>query len=394
MNRNYFLSILLLMYWSINSMAQAPNISWEKQSNNRGTDFYSDVIEDLNDGYTVLGSKTTNENSLDLWIIRMNGNGDTIWTETLGTEHKDLPKKITQLSDKSYVVLGVTQKEDSLIPLLIKLGENGTEQWRKTFEGNEFIVIEDVISLEENRIALAGGKGTDSENIKIWMAVLGLKGEIIWEKIVQEDRQACAKSIKRLPSGGFAIAGQTSERGKKDCDIIALRTTEQGALKWLTRIKTPNEKVWPECICCSKDSCFMLVGWKGKCLNDINSDDPIFDFDMVLNKIDCEGKILWTKNYDREGSEGGDAVTFRPDGSFIVAGIKATSFLGKVGPWLLQVDAQGNELGEKLLKFRFNNDHAAQIINCADGGFVVIGPGLQDATNTRSDGWIMKFTSF
>jgi hypothetical protein len=137
----------------------------------------------------------------------------------------------------------------------------------------------------------------------------------------------------------------------------------------------------------------MLVGWQGNCLNDINSADPIFDFDLVLHKIDCDGKVLWTKQIDREGSEGGDAIAIRPNGDVIVAGLKLTSFLGKVGIWLLRVDSNGNELNEQLLKYHFTNDHAIKVLNCSDGGFILIGPGLQDEENSLSDGWIMKSAS-
>jgi len=138
----------------------------------------------------------------------------------------------------------------------------------------------------------------------------------------------------------------------------------------------------------------MVVGWQGLCLNDINSDEPIFDFDLAISKIDKKGKLVWTRNFNREGSEGGNSVAIRPNGSFIIAGKKATSFLGKVGPWLLLVDAEGNETGENLIKFHCNNDQAVKVINCNDGGIVVIGPGLQDESNTRANGWIMKFSSF
>lgn len=393
MKPSHFLPILLLLSLTISGLSQTFDLSWEKQSGLRGIDFYTDVIEDRNEGYTVLGSKKTKDNSLDLWIVRLNEDGDSTWTKTLGTEQKDIPKKIIQLSDKSYMVLGAVQEENKQIPLLLKIDENGNEQWRKFLNDNEYVKAEDIISLEEGRFAVAGGKGTNRENLKLWMATMNTKGEIIWEKTFQNNLNGCARSIKKLPDGGFAIAGQVGASGKKDCDIMAFRTDEEGKAKWFSWIKTPGQKVWPECICCSPDSCFMVVGWKGKCMDDINLDNPVFDFDITLNKINCKGEILWTKSFDREGSEGGNAVTIRPDGNFIVAGIKATSFLGKVGPWLLKVDTEGNELNEKLLKFRFINDHAARIINCSDGGFVVIGPGLQDDTNTRSDGWIMKFKS-
>jgi hypothetical protein len=385
-----FLFILLTLS-PLSSFTQIASISWEKQSQVRGIDFFTDVIEDANEGYTVIGAKKNAGNSLDFWIVRFTDKGDTIWTKTFGTEYKDIPKRIVQLTDKTYILMGTSQKENAEILFLLRADENGKELWRKIYETETFVSAEDIIPLENNGFAIAGAKGTNSENIKLWMATMDANGEIIWENTFQENLKGCAKSIKKLPDGGFALAGQVSEKGDNSCDIMAIRTDDKGTSKWFSRIKSPNKKTWPECICCSLDSCFMVVGWEGKCFGDINDANPIFDFDMILNKIDCDGKILWTKNFDREGSEGGNAVTMRPDGSFIVAGIKLSSFLGKVGPWLVNVDRDGNELSEELLKFRFHNDHATKVINSSDGGFVVIGPGIQEDDNTRSDGWIIKY---
>jgi hypothetical protein len=357
----------------------------------RGNDFFTDVIEDANSGYTVVGAKMVKSRSLDIWILRFNTDGDTIWTKTLGTANKDIPKNIIQLADKNYLITASAQKENQDLLLLTKVDEKGTTIWQHIFETNEYFTANDIVQLNEESFAVIGAKGPNQQTTKQWMAAFSQTGEMMWEKLFNNDLNGCLKSIKKLPDEGFAMTGNLGEPSKNDCDICVLRTNKQGELLWSSRVKSPGIKMWPECICCSPDSCFMVVGWQGNCLNDINSADPVFDYDMVLNKIDCEGKILWTKIFDREGSEGGNAVTIRPNGNFIVAGIKATSFLGKIGPWLLYVDANGNELGEKLLPFNFNNDQITKVINCSDGGFLVIGPGIQDATNTRSNGWIMKF---
>ncbi|MCY1721097.1 hypothetical protein OU798_12135 [Prolixibacteraceae bacterium Z1-6] len=390
----YLLLLIFLAALSATSVCQPTNISWQKYSQIYGVDFFTDVIEDTNTGYTVAGARKVKSKSLEYWILRYNTNGDTIWTKTLGTENKDIPKRIAQLGDKSYILVGSSEKENTNTPFLVKIDENGSELWQKQFTIDEYLSVEDIVALDEGNCVIVGGKGSDPANTKLWMAAMNGKGEIVWEKTFMDNLNGCIKSIKKLPVGGFALTGSVAEPGKNDCDILAFRTDEEGKEEWFSWIKTPGQKAWPACICCSPDSCFMVVGWKGKCLNDINSENPVFDFDMVLNKISCHGEILWTKGFDREGSEGGNGVTIRPDGNFIVAGIKATSFLGKVGPWLLHVDADGNELDEKLLQLHFNNDQASKVINTLDGGFVVIGPGIQEEDNTRSDGWIMKFSSF
>lgn len=379
-----------LILLGINSAAQIPEPEWKKQSGVKGCDFYTDVIEDANTGYTVTGALKQEGNSFDFQVIRFDENGEIIWEKIIGTPAKEIPKRITQLSDNTYVILGTSEENDTRSSVLLRLDAEGNELWRKTLD-KEYLAVEDIIALQENRFAVAGSKGENPDDPKIWMAILNENGEIILESSFMTNMSGCARSIKKLPDGDFALAAQVSETAKNNCDIVAIRITYMGKAKWYSWIKTPDQRVWPECICCTSDSSLMIVGWNGKCLGDINAPDPVYDFDLVLNKINSTGEILWTKSIDREGSEGGNALARRPDGTFIVAGIKATSFLGKIGPWLLSIDPEGNELGEMLLSLHFNNDHASRIINSSDGSFVVIGPGIQEESNTRSDGWIIKF---
>lgn len=138
----------------------------------------------------------------------------------------------------------------------------------------------------------------------------------------------------------------------------------------------------------------MVAGWYGTCMNDINSETPIFDYDLFLSKISPDGNIIWSKNIDSEGSEGGNTIVVRPDGKILLGGKKETSFLGHVGAWLLVTDQEGTILSEMVFPFNFGNDQAAEIINCSDGGFVVIGPGVLDVNQQNCDGWIKKFKAF
>jgi hypothetical protein len=84
----------------------------------------------------------------------------------------------------------------------------------------------------------------------------------------------------------------------------------------------------------------------------------------------------------------------RPDEKILLGGKKETSFLGRVGSWLLVTDQEGTVVSEMVFPFNFGNDQAVEIINSSDGGFVVIGPGELDLNQQNSDGWIKKFKAF
>ena len=108
------------------ALAQIPEPQWQKQSGARGCDFYTDIIEDANKGYAVAGAIKVAGHSFDFQLIRFAENGDTLWTKTIGTEKKEIPKRLTQLTDKSYVLLGTSFEDEKQSCLLVRLDENGT----------------------------------------------------------------------------------------------------------------------------------------------------------------------------------------------------------------------------------------------------------------------------
>lgn len=392
MNQLKILSTILFCFFSFIMCGQEWQVTWSKQFGNAKMDYFTDVIEDLNSGYTVLGSTfPKGKKSYDLWLVRLNDKGDTIWTKTIGTDFTDIPKKIVQDTDGGYLLLGISNEAISEKLLLIKTDKEGQEVWRKSFDDEYYYTGEDIISDGDNGFLLVGSKSNTKEKRNRWFAKLDGDGKTVWEKSYKSDLAGFCKAVKKLPDGGFVIAGQIEKTGQKLCDSWITRLDVKGEPIWSSVIAPSDMKIWPECVCCTRDSFIMVVGWQGLCMNDINSENPIFDFDLSLAKLDKNGKVVWTKNIKREGSEGGNSVAIRPDGNFVIAGVKATSFAGKIGPWLLLVDSDGNEIGENLMRSQCNGDRAIKVINCKDGGILVIGPGIQEESNTRSNGWILKF---
>ena len=373
--------------------AQNWEIDWEKQLGGQGMDQFTDVIEDIDGGFTVLGSTIAEgNNNQDFWLVRFNNQGEVLWSKTYGSPMNEFPYRLIQDPDKGYLLLGKTCESDrKYILFAIMIDRDGNELWRHNYGTRFTKACCDGASLKDGNFAILGVDNPEENIQHIKLMVVNNRGEILWEKAYGGNYMACSEALRQLPDGGFAIAGQVSGKNLKDPDLWILRTNSRGDTLWTNKVRSPGKSVWPECICCSPDNNMVIAGWYGQCMNDINSADPIFDYDLLLCKMTPEGKLLWTKNIDSEGNEGGNAVAIRPDGKILLSGKKETSFTGKVGPWLLLADKDGKIVSQYLFKFKFNGDQGSRIINTNDGGFVVVGPGLVDPENNRSNGWIAKF---
>ena len=73
----------------------------------------------------------------DVWLIKTNADGDTLWTKTIGGSGNDAGYSVQQTIDEGYILTGYTY---SLVAgdfdmWLTKTDDSGDVLWTKTFGG-------------------------------------------------------------------------------------------------------------------------------------------------------------------------------------------------------------------------------------------------------------------
>lgn len=94
--------------WLIKTNADGDTL-WTRTYGNRNDDVGNSVRQTADGGYVITGSKTGQGNNVDLWVIKTDANGDTLWTQTLGGGGTDVGNSIALCSDGGYFIAGQTQ---------------------------------------------------------------------------------------------------------------------------------------------------------------------------------------------------------------------------------------------------------------------------------------------
>jgi len=102
---------------------------WTRTYGGPGDDIGCSVQQTSDGGYIIAGSTSSfGDGSGDVYLVKTNSSGDTLWTRTFGGKYVDKACSVQQTSDGGYVVAGTTSSfsaDSSSRVYLIKTGPDG-----------------------------------------------------------------------------------------------------------------------------------------------------------------------------------------------------------------------------------------------------------------------------
>ena len=119
-------------------------LEWEKAYGGSSWERLHDAALTRDTGMFMVGETLSNPtNNQDMYIVRTDKNGDTLWTKTIGGLGDDMLSGVISWDDSTFYVAGQTYIEDSAYTkaYIAKFHEDGTMMWSDTIgpHGNYFI---------------------------------------------------------------------------------------------------------------------------------------------------------------------------------------------------------------------------------------------------------------
>jgi len=136
------------------------NQLWSKTYGTGNWEQINDAVFASDSGIVMVGmSQSLVGGGSDIYMARLNQNGDTLWTKTIGGTGQDVANTIINVEDSMFIVAGQYFNQDSSLVkgFLMKIKQNGEIAWMKQIGDNGTFGIND-ITLFSNRIYAVGSK--------------------------------------------------------------------------------------------------------------------------------------------------------------------------------------------------------------------------------------------
>jgi hypothetical protein len=202
-----FLFNILFMLVSLVLFSQS---SFEKTYGMPGYNYGKDIVKTHDSCYLILGNKSGFTGSSDIYLIKIDTNGNAIWDKAIGTSAIEWGEEIIKTSDNGFAIVGYSNNntnQDYDI-LLIKLDSNGNVKWQNTYGGSDWDFAYSIIET----------------------------------------------------SFGFVITGETYSYGNGNNDVIFIRTDQNGDNEIIKTFGGPMEDVG-QSVVSSNDTSFFIVGY-------------------------------------------------------------------------------------------------------------------------------------
>ncbi len=226
--------------WLIKTNSQGDTL-WTQTYGGVGYEYGADIILAEDGGYFLLGSTTSYGNGdSDIWLIKTDLNGNQEWDHSYGDGSNDYGESILQTYDGGLMIQFIIQSFGSgnTAVGLLRINTIGEKIWSKAFGGTYAKGGNTLQQLDLNNYIFACSVFNHGDNAyDAWMIKIDDNGEIIWDRTFGSGGDDKGLSVLQTLDNGFVIIGSTNNFGYGDSnssDLWLIKTNPQGYTKDLS----------------------------------------------------------------------------------------------------------------------------------------------------------------
>jgi len=316
----------------------AGDTQWTRAYGGSDYDAAYSVQQTLDSGYIIAGETWSFSVAGDVYLIKTDANGDTLWTRTLGGASEGSGWSVQQTIDSGYIITGYVDTSGSGLSdvYLIKTNADGDTLWSKTYGGAEGDGGLSVQQTADSGYIIVGGTASfGAGNGDIYLIKTDGAGDTVWTMTYGGTGFDLGMSVQQTADGGYILAGATRSFGEGGEDAYVIKTDANGDTLWTrTCGGTSDERA---------NSVRQIPGG-GYILAGRTASFGVGG-DVYLIMTSASGDTQWTRTFGGGENDGGNSVRQTADKGYVIGGSTRSYGAGGADVFLIKTDSLGNVPG-------------------------------------------------
>jgi hypothetical protein len=361
---------VLCVIFSIKAQA----VKFEKIYGGEAYDYGRAVAQTYDKGYVVAGATSSFGNgNMDAYLLKVDSNGVAKLHRTFGGINIDQAYSIQETNDTGLIIAGYTNSfgNGGYDMYVIKTDVYGDTIWTRTYGGTNWDFAYSIRQTNDSGYIVAGSTysfGQGSQDM--YLIKLNSIGDTVWTKTYGGTNDDEARSVLQTSDGGYILTGTTKSFGDINGDIYTIKTDALGDTMWTNIYAGPLA-----------DEGYDIAEGTGKYIIAGRTKSIGFgDFDGIALEISLSNSFIYAQPYGGSQEDGLNGVTALLSGGYAVAGYAYSYGFGfGTNDFMLQIQNAFNGLhswslgGNKM-------DAANDIANTSDKGFIICGTSTSYST--------------
>jgi hypothetical protein len=327
---------------------------WTKSIGGGSEDWGYSVQQTIDGGYIITGA-TSSFGDGGILLIKTDSSGDTLWVKTFNGIDIAVGNSVQEIQNGGYIIAG-TKKSlgvNNNDVYLIKTDDKGDSVWTKTIGGNGSDHGNFIQQVQDGGYIITGetfsfGAGSGD----VWLIKTNDYGDTLWTKTFGGIYDDAGSSVHQTMDGGYIITGSTKSYGNGYFDVWLIKTDAYGDTLW-TRTFGGNADDFGISVQQTTDLGYIIIGW--------TRSFGAGNQDAWLIKTDAFGDTIWTRTFGGNNFDVGNSVQPTTDGGYILTGYTYSFGIGESDVWLIKttpdISDVENETNGIISKFSLQQNY-------------------------------------
>jgi len=384
---------------------------WEKYFSGNQHDYLNSTVATQEGGFLLAGTsysssalnkKQKSNGSSDMWIIKVDENGEEEWQKTIGTRYSEEARSVTQTTDKGFVVVGSTNhpklgygSKDVMVVKIDKtgkilnqliLGGKGLDEIEKVIPTNDGGVLMGIYS----RSGIYEGQSKSKINSKDLLTQnsdLNLNSTNNNSSSNSHSNNSSPTTNNQAQEESYDVNFYSKAYGNYgEGDYWIVKLDKNGAVQWEKNFGGSEDD---HIRTMALTETGYIIGGESRSQTSGNKRAKLEEgTDLWLLSLDQDGNEEWQKSYNFKNRDVLMSLnTIRNSNSetkgFLIGGY--TQSEGKVQEndetfWMLYIDRNGKEVWRKYVegKDKKNEERLISAILNRDGSYVLAGTSAEE----------------